>query len=413
MPHPSETPWDVAVLGAGPAGSTAAALLAREGHRVIVIEREVFPRFHIGESLLPGDFPTLARLGLDVSELPHVPKRGAEFIDERDGRRSVFNFSDGLAGSRAAAVHVERRHFDHWLLRNAQASGAEVRQGTQATAVSFLDDAVEVEIDSQDGTGTTRIQARYLVDATGQDALMAKRCKTRQPRRGFGKGAAYRHFGSIAPHVWETEILPRGDIRVLIIDDGWVWMIPIAERSLSVGVVRSTGKISQALLDEVIDRSPTLRRVTAGATEVRAGVISNFSFRNSMPHGPRFGCVGDASAFLDPVFSSGVTLAMVGAQRLAEELGPALDDGREADPDLMLPVAAHIDRGYAAFERMVDRFYNSNLIDNFLFAEDPPRRMREGFISVLAGDVWRDDNPFQALLMKAKRRPAAKSRTPG
>lgn len=402
MSDEAQPAWDVAVVGGGPAGSTAAALLAERGLKVAVIERETFPRFHIGESLLPGDFPTFARLGLDVSVLPHVSKMGAEFLDEQTGRRSVFNFSDGLAGSRATAIHVERSHFDLWLLRNAERKGARVMEATRAHDVTMHDDRAVLSI--EDDAGARTLSARFLIDATGQDALMAKRAKAREPRKGFGKAAAYRRYEPIDAQVWADEIEPRGDIRVLIIEHGWVWMIPIAGGAMSVGVVRTTGKIDQALVDDVVAHSPTLQRVTKGARVTRSGVISNFSFRNAAPYGPRFACVGDANAFLDPVFSSGVTLAMVGAERLADELGPALERGREADPELMVPVMQHIDRGYSAFERMVDRFYNSNLIDNFLFAEDPPRRMREGFVSVLAGDVWRDDNPFQALLMKARRR---------
>lgn len=402
MIPPADADWDVLILGGGPAGSTAANLLATAGHRVLVLEKEIFPRFHIGESLLPGDFPTFERIGLDLDALPHVPKRGAEFLDERTGRRAIFDFADGLPGSGDRAIHVGRAEFDTQLLRNAEARGAAVAEGSRATHVRFSGTRVDVDVASANLPPT--LHARYLIDATGQDSLLAKQQKSREALPGFGRAAAFRHLAPIDASVWDEEIAPRGDIRVLLIDQGWVWVIPLPNRTLSVGVVRTSGKIGPELLDAVFAESPTLQRLTRGAKVIEAAVVRNFSFRNRTPFGARYGCVGDAQAFLDPVFSNGVTLAMLGAERLADELGPALDEGREAEPDLMAAVSADIERGYATFERLVDRFYNSKFIDNILFAETPLVGIRQGLISVLSGDVWRNDNPFQALLMNARRR---------
>ncbi len=378
-------------------------LLARAGVDVVVLEREHFPRFHIGESLLPTELAILARLGVDLDAGPYLRKRGAVFIDERSGRRSQFAFDEGLPGTPGHAHQVERAKFDQVLLKAASRAGADVREGAEVVAFELGADAVEVEVRGRDSGATQRIRGRYLVDATGQDALLARTGKTVEPYRNFGRAAVFRHYRGLRPEVI-AEQHEHGNIIIKVIDGGWMWIIPLVTGDISVGLVKVTGKVEPALHERAVMESPLLQRLIVGATPTEPQVISNFSYRNTRPYGPRFACIGDASAFLDPVFSSGIALALAGGERLADVLIPALAESREADPELMTPLSAHMDRAYEAFSRFIHRFYHTNLIDNVLLAEQHTSQVfRSGVISVLAADVWRDDNPFQNMLLSARR----------
>ena len=248
------------------------------------------------------------------------------------------------------------------------------------------------------------LSARYLIDASGQKALLARRAKTVEPFKSFGRAAVYRHYTKLAPEIVE-ELHARGYIVVSILDDGWMWMIPLVSGALSVGVVKARGKVEARVLDEHVQGSPRLQRLLAGAEPGPTHVIGNYSFRNTAPYGPRYACVGDAACFLDPVFSSGVSLALAGGERLADILAPALAEGREGDPELMLPLGEHMNRAYMSFARFIERFYNSKIVDNVLLAKRSGSHIyRSGVISMLAADIWRDDNPFQNMLLRARRR---------
>jgi flavin-dependent dehydrogenase len=394
---------DVIVIGGGPAGSCVSNLLAQAGVATVTLEREHFPRFHVGESLLPSELAILARLGVNLDDGPYLRKRGAVFIDERTGRRSRFSFDEGLPGTPGHAHQVERAKFDHALLEAARRAGADVREGVEVTAFELGDDRVAVEVVERETGKSQQIGARYLIDATGQDALLARTGKTIEPYRDFGRAAVFRHYRKLAPEI-VTELHEHGDVIVRLIDDGWMWIIPLWSGDIGVGLVKAKGKVEPALLEHEIEHSPLLQRLIAGATPTEPRVIGNFSFRNTRPYGRRFACIGDASAFLDPIFSSGIALALAGGERLADILAPALADSREADPELMAPLAAHMATAYEAFSRFIHRFYHTNLADNILLAEQHPSQMfRSGVISVLAADVWRDDNPFQNMLMSARR----------
>jgi flavin-dependent dehydrogenase len=182
--------------------------------------------------------------------------------------------------------------------------------------------------------------------------------------------------------------------------EGWGWIIPLPGRRLSLGVV-SQKRLAPEDLDGGLLKGPLARRWTAGAARLATRVVSNFSYRNSAPAGVRFAAIGDAACFLDPLFSSGVTLAMQGAEALADRLGPALEEGREAAPDLMALPCAHMDRGFRTFEALIDRFYNTRFATTVFLGDTEDRPMRQGVISVLAGDVFRQDNSFQELLLRA------------
>jgi flavin-dependent dehydrogenase len=391
---------DVLVIGGGPAGSTAANLLAQAGHDVLLLEKETFPRFHIGESLLPIDLPIFTRLGVTLPPARFIRKDGAEFIDERTGQTATFTFAQGLNGTPRNAFQVERSHFDELLLRHAGRQGAEIREGVKVAGVTVGADAVQVE------TATGPERARFVVDATGQDALLARAGRTVQPLKGFGSVAVFRHYDGLAPAI-VSELEATGNIKILMVPDGWVWLIPLAGSRISVGVVsRHAITDPERTLEQTEAASPIIQRLVAGAVGTPARIIRNFSFRNERAYGARWACVGDASCFLDPVFSSGVSLAMLSAESLADRLSAALRTNTEAAPDLLAAHAARMVIGYRSFATLIHRFYHDHLVRNLFFPATEDAPLRAGITSILGGDLWRDDNPFQGALLRSVPREA-------
>ncbi len=392
---------DVIILGAGPAGSTAAALLAEKGLRVTVLEKEIFPRFHIGESLLPRTVPIMKRVGIDPSGF--LLKEGAEFIDESTGDEVGYPFRTALDGGPPTAFQVDRATFDHALATAAQKKGASVRFGEKALKVDIDDSGVTVDSE-RDGQRNT-YRARYVIDATGQDAFFGRRDRTIASLGDFGKAAVFTHFHGVADRI--SELFPTGNIKVLIIPNGWAWVIPLAGGTVSVGLVSRTQGFKKEWLEELIASSPVIQRLSKDAKRGPTRIIRNFSYKNRVPCGSRYACIGDASAFLDPVFSSGVTLAMESAERISELLVPALAEGREGDPELASSIYEHMRMGYVAMGSLIHSFYNRNLVRNIFFAPDPDPEYRAGLVSLLAGDMWREDNRFHQMLMNSSRRLAA------
>jgi len=391
-------PFDVLIVGAGPAGSAVAGLLAQRALRVLVLEKDHFPRFHIGESLLPAGLPVLDRLGVVPLADTFVYKRGAHFVCEDSGREGIFAFNDALPGCASHVWQVERSRFDTVLRDLARAAGAEVRHGE--TVVDLGADADGAFV----ATRGERFAGRYLIDASGQSRLMARRRDAAVPYERFGTVSAFTHYEGIGDEAW-AEFAPDCNIRIMLRRDGWGWIIPLPHRRLSVGLV-SKQRITPADLDAGLLRGPLVTRLTRGARRLETRVIGNFSYKNTAPRGVRFAAVGDASCFLDPVFSSGVTLALRSAEGVADVVGPALLAGTEGASDLLAQHEREMDRAYRTFAGLIDRFYNSNFARSvFLDDSSIDVPMRRGVMSVLAGDVWRRENPFQEMLLAARRAP--------
>lgn len=394
----NDTTWDVIVVGAGPAGSATAGLLAEAGHGVLVLEREAFPRFHIGESLLPLSLPVLDRLGVGADD-NFLYKQGAEFVRETTGDQRMFDFAEALPGPPRHAWQVVRAGFDTRLRDRAIALGATVRDA-RVLRVELEGDGVTVH--TRDG----ELRARFLVDASGQNRLLARKFDTAQPIRTFGETAAFVHFAGLGDAAMET-IGPGHEIRIMVVPEGWGWVIPLPGRALSVGLVCRAGEPASRRCGGYIANSALIQRLTEGAAMSEMRLERNFSYRNLRPGGERFACVGDAACFLDPVFSSGVSLALAGAERIAERLDAALREGDEAREDLLKSHYEHMSAGIAVFAGMIDRFYNTRFIEHFIFGPQGGGEVTAQIVSVLAGDVWRSDNPFARLLVEGRRRATA------
>ncbi|MEC8253228.1 MAG: NAD(P)/FAD-dependent oxidoreductase [Planctomycetota bacterium] len=393
-PRPHDA--DVLIVGAGPGGTTAAGLLAQQGFDVLVLEKDEFPREKIGESLLPGLMPILARLGVEPEEETYVYKRGARFVCEHTEREQAFEFQHALPGAAEHAWHVDRARFDTQLRDRAVTLGADVRHGETVTDLGVDARGAWVQ------TRSARVRGRYLIDTSGQSRLMARRNDAVEPYTRFGHCAAYTHFHDARV----DQLGPDFDIRIMLRPEGWGWIIPLPGGRISVGIV-AKGKVTKEDLDCGLLAGPLCARLTKGATRAETHVVGNYSYANTQPSGARFAAAGDAACFLDPVFSSGVTLAMRGAADLVDVLAPALRAGAEDDPTLLAGFHESMDRAYRTFAGLVERFYNTRFAESYFLGSDLGADLRRGVMSVLAGDVWRHDNPFQDMLLSARRRRGA------
>lgn len=355
--------YDVAVVGGGPAGSTAATLLAQYGHKVLLLESGRHPRFHIGESMLPFSEPVIQRLGIDWSA-GNLSKSGAVFIDEATEQRMYFP----LAINRKT-YQIERAPFDQMLFENAGKHGVDTHQDEKVLDVACQPAGVDIVSDKG------QYHCRYLIDATGRSALMGRKDKAIRRIDNLGKFAVYTHFENIQPGEEADELFRSGNIYVPVVDIGWIWIIPLAERRLSVGLVvqkeRPKDCDAEELLRRYLAASPLLSRLITGAAQFApVRVEADFSYTNQSRYGVRYACCGDAAGFLDPVFSSGVFLAFTSAARVADRVHVGLSDGREADPELHTEDDDQYLLGFNTMRLFVERFYQSNIVHNLFFEAD-------------------------------------------
>lgn len=398
MPYskPKGFDFDVAVAGGGPAGSTAATLLAQYGHKVLLLERDKHPRFHIGESMLPFSEPVVKRLGIDWSE-GGLFKSGAVFMDEATGQRMHFPLS-----IERNAYQLERSRFDELLFQNAARHGVEAREEELVLETSCQPDGVDIVTDKG------KYRSRYLIDATGRSTLMGRKGKSIDRIGNLGKFAVYSHFENIPACEEADELFRSGNIYVPVVDIGWIWIIPLSGRRLSVGLVvqkeRHKDCDIETLFRRYLSASPILNRLLNGAEQFAPiRIEADFSYTNQSRYGLRFACCGDAAGFLDPVFSSGVFLAFTSAARVADRLHQGLLAGREADPLLHADDDEAYLLGFNTMRLFVERFYQSNIVHNLFFEADRHPELKSQIARLLAGDMWADDNALQKNLLAGRR----------
>lgn len=356
--------YDAVVIGGGPSGSSYAITLARSGHSVLLLEREKFPRFHIGESLLTYTADVLEQLGvLDrVSEAGFVIKRGIELTGTEGSfrRLDLAKIGDGLRGW---TVHVERAHFDKILLDAAtETPGVTVVQKARVTGLLTAGERISGVRFTHDGKEQSTT-ASFVIDASGRTGVIARGLNLRKTDNDLKMAAIFKHFSGVDE---SNNPATEGDIQLGLYEDGWMWAIPIRRDTISVGcmapaeILRSS--IPEDVFNESLKRVPRIEQRIKGATAVRElGGENNFEYHCDTLAGPGYFIIGDAGCFTDPVFSGGVLLALTTGRRAAEETARCLA-GETDDAEAALRYQNFFKTGYETYYRLIRAVYDNRYV---------------------------------------------------
>jgi flavin-dependent dehydrogenase len=384
------TACDVLVIGGGPGGSTAASLLAEKGYRVVLLEKAHHPRFHIGESLLPANLPIMERLGVAAQvRAMGMEKWGAEFVSHCDGRHQEFRFARGWDKSLPLAYQVRRSEFDEILVRRAAQLGAQVIEGCRVHDVDFLDGgAVRVRAEHDDGRSESWT-ADVIVDASGRDTFLGNRLQAKRRNKKHNSAALYGHFAGARRECGKRE----GNVTVYWFEHGWFWFIPMADGATSIGAVvwpyymktRSTS-VREFFLATIAMCPPLAERLSVATLVSDVEATGNYSYACDHSHGANYLLVGDAYSFVDPVFSSGVMLAMNSGMSAADTIHTC-----RTQPARSRAALRQFDRisrhGPKQFSWFIHRLSNPTMRELFLSPSNV-LRMEEALLSMLAGDIF-------------------------
>jgi len=387
---PQASTCDIVVVGGGPAGATVAALLAKQGRQVVLLEKEHHPRFHIGESLLPANVRLLERLGVrDQVEAIGMPKWGIEFCSQQHQHRSFFEFAEAWDKSMPMAWQVRRSAFDEILFRHAASCGATTLEGCKVRQVAFDDEGATVDAALDDGS-QRRWRARFVIDASGRDTLLANQFDLKRKNRKHNSAALFGHFTGAQ----RLEGRREGNISLFWFPHGWFWFIPLSDGSTSVGAVcwpyylKSRENSVEQFFDDTIAMAPALAERLQGATLIDGKVYAtgNYSYTSTRCSGERYLMIGDAYTFIDPVFSTGVYLAMNSAFEAVDVVATCLDRPAEGAAARQ-GFERYIRKGPREFSWFIHRMTTPTMRHLFMNPGNP-MRTQEAVLSLLAGDIF-------------------------
>ncbi len=388
--------FDVIVMGGGPAGSTVAGILAREGRKVILFEKEIFPRHHIGESLMTDTYWTFRRLGIleKMKESPFVRKYSVQFANSAGKESRPFYFFEAVHHESAVTWQITRAQFDHLLIDHAAEQGVTVHQGALVKQVLFEgDQAVGVEVQMPDGT-REKYFAKVVVDATGQMAMLSNKFRWRVRDPKLKKAVIYSYFKD----AYREPDLNGGATLVLRTEagsGGWFWYIPLENDITSVGIVadpeylvQGRGQDLAKIFQEEIDKcEPVRKRVAPGTRVDKIYSILDYSYRSKHNAGNGFIIIGDAYGFLDPIYSSGVLLALKMAELAADAIHDAFNHD-DFSAERLGQYQAKLDRGIESMRKLVYAFYNEGFSFSGFLRKYPEERVH--IINLLIGDVFKE-----------------------
>jgi flavin-dependent dehydrogenase len=389
---PASREYDAIVLGGGPAGATAATLLAHDGHHVVLLEREPAQRFKIGESLMPETYWTLEKLGmLDLlRQSASTVKASVQFISASGKASKPFYFFERENHESSYTWQVERAWFDQALLDNAAARGVEVQLGTTATEVLFTNERARgVRAVLPEGD-TVELTARIVIDATGIASLLSRQLSLKVPNPELNRASVFGHFENGA----RDEGIDEGATLVVHTPGnwGWFWYIPLSHNRVSVGIVappsrlfEGGGSAEEALARAITDCPPIQTRLAKATRIGPARVAKDYSYRAQRIAGEGWVLVGDAFAFLDPIYSSGVFLALKSGEMAAEAVSSALRDD-DCSAERLGAFGPTLTRGTEAIERLVYAFYTPGFSFATFLRAHPNHRRR--LVDLLVGDVF-------------------------
>ncbi|MBP0597852.1 tryptophan 7-halogenase [Herbaspirillum sp. LeCh32-8] len=395
---------DVLIIGAGPSGSIAAALLHRQGHKVLVVEREEFPRFSIGESLLPQSMEFIEEAGMLRAVVEHgfQFKNGASFV--RGEQETAFDFREKHTPGWGTTYQVQRADFDHLLAKEAARQGVEIRYRHRVTEAD-LSAQPRIRIEAPDGQPAYTVHARFVLDASGFGRVLPRLLQLERPSAFPVRTAHFTHIRDGIPG--SGGAFDRNKIRITVHPrhhDVWYWLIPFSNGRSSIGVVTPDGFIEKMTGDEteklrtLVHEDPALRALLADAEwDTPARRLTGYAANVTSLHGPGYALLGNAGEFLDPIFSSGVTIAMKSAS-LASKAVHRLLGGEQ--PDWEQDYAQPLKRGMDTFRTFVESWYAGGFQD-VIFHEEQEPQIRGMISSILAGYAWDLSNPFVA---ESKRR---------
>ncbi len=386
--------YDVVVVGGGPAGSSTAAFLAQHGREVLLLERELFPRPHVGESLMPATYWQFERLGIleKLKSTSFVRKHSVQFISQSGKESRPFYFSETNSHESAVTWQVQRASFDNLLLQTAQDLGADVLQETSVKDVLFEDDkAVGVLAKTKDGK-THCISAKVVVDASGGNRLLSKKLKIRQPDPILRKMSIYTSFEG--GH--RDEGIDEGATLIIQTKEkkAWFWYIPLNNNKVSVGLVSDRDvlfgkdKDPQKIFEREVEQCTAVKKRLASAKQSEPVVTcKDFSYFSEKPVGDGYVMVGDAFAFIDPVYSSGVFLALKSGELAADSIHEALlvDDLSAEKLGGFVPT---LQAGMEPLKKLVYTFYDHEFSFAGFLKENP--QYKQNLIDLLTGDVFKE-----------------------
>jgi flavin-dependent dehydrogenase len=394
---------DVLIIGGGPAGTTIGTLMKKRGYEVTLLEKNHHPRFHIGESLLPMNLPILERLGvLDEVKTIGVSKPGADFtVGNSNAECQTFRFEEALGNSPESAFEVRRSEFDHLLFRNCKQSGVQALEGMKVNHVEATDGETHRVKAVDDHGEVHQWETRFIVDASGRDTFLSSKNGWKKTNRKHASAAVFGHFEGVKRRPGSDQ----GNISIYWFESGWIWMIPLQNDIMSIGAVSlpdhlrtRKGTLDEFLLETLESLPETSERMVDAKAVIPAQATGNYSYLSKRMHGPGFLMVGDAFAFIDPVFSSGVYLAMHGAERSVPLVEAWLTGNRRSYRKACKQYQREIERGISNFSWFIYRF-TSPVMRNLMSNPRNVMQVVQAVISMLAGDVFTNRNVRRRLLI--------------